>query len=55
MLNEVLAAHTGQPVTRVALDTDRDYYMNAQEAKAYGVVDDVLSRPLISADDDDES
>lgn len=55
MLNDVLASHTGQPVERVALDTDRDYYMNAQEAKAYGVVDDVLSRPPISADDDDES
>ncbi|MFO0914554.1 MAG: ATP-dependent Clp protease proteolytic subunit [Pirellulales bacterium] len=55
MLNEVLANHTGQPVDRVAQDTDRDFYMNAQEAKAYGIVDDVLSRPPISADDDDES
>jgi ATP-dependent Clp protease protease subunit len=54
MLNEVLAAHTGQTVERVAQDTDRDFYMNAQQAKAYGIVDDVLSRPPVTEDDDDE-
>ncbi len=47
VLNEVLASHTGQPVDRVAKDTDRDFYMNAEEAKEYGIVDDILSKPPI--------
>ena len=41
-LYEVIAAHTGQPVDKVAKDCDRDYWMSAQEAKAYGIVDEVL-------------
>ncbi len=41
-LNEILAKHTGQNLKRVARDTDRDYFMNADEAKAYGLVDQVL-------------
>ena len=52
VLNEVLASHTGQTVDKVAKDTDRDFYMNAEEAKAYGVVDDILTKPE-AADDDD--
>jgi ATP-dependent Clp protease protease subunit len=43
-LNEILARHTGQPVERVARDTDRDRYMSALEAKEYGLVDEVLTR-----------
>ena len=54
MLNEILANHTGQPVERVAKDTDRDFYMNAEQAKEYGVVDDILTKPAVNADDDDE-
>ena len=42
ILNEMLAHHTGQPVERVARDTDRDYFMSAQEAKDYGLVDEIL-------------
>src|SRR5699024_4735008 len=42
-LNEVLAYHTGQPLERIQQDTERDYFMNGQEAKEYGVIDDVLS------------
>jgi ATP-dependent Clp protease protease subunit len=38
-LNEVIAEHTGQPIKRVAKDTDRDYFMSAEEAKEYGVID----------------
>lgn len=45
LLNEVLAGHTGQPIERIAKDTDRDYYMSASEAKAYGLVDDILTKP----------
>jgi ATP-dependent Clp protease protease subunit len=44
VLNKVLADHTGQPIERIAKDTNRDYYMNSQEAKAYGVVDEVLQK-----------
>lgn len=41
-LNERLAAHTGQPIDRIERDTDRDNFMSAEEAKAYGLVDEVL-------------
>lgn len=40
-LNELLALHTGQPVETIAKDTDRDYFMSAEEAKVYGLVDKV--------------
>jgi len=44
-LNRLLSEHTGQPVEKVAKDTERDYFMSAQEAKEYGIVDEVfLSR-----------
>jgi ATP-dependent Clp protease protease subunit len=43
-MNEILAAHTGQTVARIAKDTERDYYMSAEEAKVYGIVDSVASR-----------
>jgi ATP-dependent Clp protease protease subunit len=42
-LNEVLSRHTGRPLSQIAKDSDRDYFMSAQEAKDYGIVDDVLS------------
>ena len=44
VLNEILAKHTGQPIERIAKDTDRDFYMTAAEAKEYGVVDDILTQ-----------
>lgn len=43
-INRVLANHTGQPVERIAADTDRDRYMNPDEAKEYGLIDKVISR-----------
>lgn len=43
-LNKILADATGQPVSRVEKDVDRDYFMSADEAKEYGVVDEVLSK-----------
>lgn len=43
-LNEIVARHTGQPIDKVATDTDRDFYLGCEEAKAYGVVDQVLIR-----------
>jgi len=42
-LDEILAQHTGQTVEKVSTDTDRDYFMTAQEAKEYGIIDDVIS------------
>ena len=46
--------HTTQPLERIAKDTNRDYYMSAAEAKAYGVVDDILTRPPVMAEGEDE-
>ena len=46
MLNEILASHIGKPVDEIAKDTDRDFYLNAEEAKAYGVVDDILRKAV---------
>lgn len=44
-LNHILADHTGQPLKKVEKDTDRDYYMSAEEAKAYGIIDEVIKKP----------
>lgn len=41
-LNQILAEHTGQPVEKIEHDTDRDYFMTATEALAYGIVDQVV-------------
>ncbi|MBN2578411.1 MAG: ATP-dependent Clp protease proteolytic subunit [Pirellulales bacterium] len=43
-LNQILAQHTGQPLEQIAKDTDRDFYMDPQQAKDYGVVDDILNK-----------
>ncbi|MFH1600764.1 MAG: ATP-dependent Clp endopeptidase proteolytic subunit ClpP [Pseudomonadota bacterium] len=43
-LNAILSKHTGQPVERIAKDTDRDNFMDAETAKSYGMVDEVLDR-----------
>ncbi|MFH1921257.1 MAG: ATP-dependent Clp protease proteolytic subunit [Planctomycetota bacterium] len=53
VLNQILADHTGQPLDRIARDTDRDFYMTAEEAKKYGVVDDILTKHR-SPDEEDE-
>jgi len=42
-LNEILAHHTGQPLEKIGKDTDRDLFMSGVEAKAYGIIDDVLT------------
>ena len=41
-LNKILSNHTGQPVSKVEKDTDRDFFMDAEEAKKYGIIDTVL-------------
>lgn len=45
-LNEILSAHTGKSVDVISNDTERDYFMSASEAKAYGLVDEVLTKRL---------
>ena len=45
-LNDILAKHTGQPIDKVALDTERDNFMSGEEAVAYGLVDEVLASRL---------
>jgi len=54
VLNEILSSHTGQPIERIAKDTDRDRYLTAAEAKEYGLVDEILTKPPINEDDQDE-
>jgi ATP-dependent Clp protease protease subunit len=43
-LNKILAERTGQPLDRIERDTERDYYMSADESKEYGLIDQVISR-----------
>ncbi len=43
-LNEMLAANTGQPLEKVEVDTERDNYMNSEEAKAYGIIDSIITK-----------
>ncbi|HHY93021.1 MAG TPA: ATP-dependent Clp endopeptidase proteolytic subunit ClpP [Firmicutes bacterium] len=44
VLNSILAKHTGQPLERIQRDTDRDYFMSVEEAKDYGLIDEVMVR-----------
>jgi len=43
-LNGILSKHTGQPLERIATDTERDYYMSAEQAKTYGIIDQVVAK-----------
>ncbi len=43
-LNQILAKHTGQPVKKIEKDTDRDFYMSAEEAKKYGIIDEIIKK-----------
>jgi ATP-dependent Clp protease protease subunit len=43
-LNKILAERTGQPLDRIERDTERDYYMSADEAKDYGLIDQVITK-----------
>jgi len=50
-LNEIMAKHTGQTLDRISKDTERDYFMSGEEAKVYGLIDQVISRPPKSVSD----
>ena len=41
-LNQILAKHTGQPLDKIHVDTERDYFLSGNEAKEYGIVDEVI-------------
>jgi len=43
-LTNILAKHTNQPIDKVAMDTERDYFMNGEQAKEYGIIDEVITR-----------
>jgi ATP-dependent Clp protease protease subunit len=47
-LNGILSKHTGQPLERIATDTERDYYMSADQAKTYGIIDQVVAKRAAS-------
>ena len=52
--NDILTRHTGQPREKIVADTERDNFMTAEDAKAYGLIDDVITRPVKVASDKDE-
>ncbi|MFM2002129.1 MAG: ATP-dependent Clp protease proteolytic subunit [Planctomycetota bacterium] len=52
VLNQIISKHTGQPIERIAKDTDRDFFLGALEAKDYGLVDELLTKPPTNDADD---
>lgn len=54
-LNEILASHSGQPIERIEKDTDRDFFLSAEEAKEYGLVDDILAKPPEEVADEEDA
>lgn len=54
VINQILADHTSQPIERIEKDTDRDFYMSPAEAKEYGIVDDILTKPPGSDEEEDD-
>jgi len=48
-INKIIAKHTGQPLSRIAADTDRDFFMSAQQAKTYGIIDTVVEKRSLPA------
>jgi ATP-dependent Clp protease protease subunit len=43
-LNEILAKHTGQPLDRLQVDTERDFFMTGEQAQEYGIIDEVVTK-----------
>lgn len=53
-LNAIIADHTGQPIEQIAKDTDRDFYMTAEQAKKYGIVDDILTKHKAEVEEEED-
>jgi ATP-dependent Clp protease, protease subunit len=53
VLNHIISNHTGQSIERIAKDTDRDFFLGAEEAKNYGIVDAILTKPPAEPGDED--
>lgn len=54
-LNQLLATHAGQSVEKVTNDTERDYFMSGEEAKNYGIIDDIISRKIVAGASDEQA
>ena len=54
LLNDILGRHCGKPGEQIAKDSDRDFFLTAEYAKEYGVVDEILTKPPMGANDDDD-
>lgn len=52
VLNQIISHHTGQPIERIAKDTDRDFFLGAAEAKEYGIVDETLTKAPVDVSDE---
>jgi ATP-dependent Clp protease protease subunit len=52
VLNQIISNHTGQAIEKIAKDTDRDFFLGAQESKDYGLVDEILTKPPADLGDD---
>jgi len=48
-LNRILAKHTGQTLERIGADTERDYFMSAEQARTYGIIDQVVDKRQMTA------
>ena len=46
LLNEILSNRTGQTIKKIEKDTDRDFFMSSEEAKSYGLIDEVITKPI---------
>jgi ATP-dependent Clp protease protease subunit len=53
VLNKILSEHTGKAIEQIRKDTDRDYYMTAEDAKQYGIVDEIITKPPLEDDEDE--
>ncbi len=49
VLNNILVKHSGQPIERVQQDTERDYFLTSEQAKIYGLIDDIIQSPALAA------